>query len=49
MSPTLLLSYHIDFEPIPLTFCPRNKRKAFLVFRIPKKPVNQQPGKNPED
>jgi hypothetical protein len=27
LTPTLLLPYHIDFERIPLTFCPRNKRR----------------------
>jgi len=26
LTPTLLLPYHLDFERIPLTFCPRNKR-----------------------
>ena len=27
LTPALLLPYHLDFERVPLTFCPRNKRK----------------------
>ena len=27
LTPALLLPYHLEFERIPLTFCPRNKRK----------------------
>jgi hypothetical protein len=26
LTPALILPYHLDFERIPLTFCPRNKR-----------------------
>jgi len=32
LTPALLLPYHIDFERIPLTFCPRNKRILFLLI-----------------
>jgi hypothetical protein len=35
LTPTLLLPYHIDFERIPLTFCPRNKRMVkYFIHRI---------------
>jgi len=27
LTPTLLLPFHIDFKRVPLTFCPRTKRK----------------------
>ncbi|CAF3717596.1 unnamed protein product [Rotaria sordida] len=35
LTPTLLLPYHLDFERIPLTFCPRNKRFYDIDITIP--------------
>ncbi len=34
LTPALLLPYHLDFERIPLTFCPRNKRMFILSFEM---------------
>ncbi|CAF4972279.1 unnamed protein product, partial [Rotaria sp. Silwood1] len=35
LTPALLLPYHLDFERIPLTFCPRNKRVYDIDITIP--------------
>ncbi|CAF0798145.1 unnamed protein product [Adineta steineri] len=34
LTPSLLLPYHVDFERIPLTFCPRNKRIETFYLKI---------------
>ncbi|CAF3811860.1 unnamed protein product [Adineta steineri] len=34
LTPSLLLPYHVDFERIPLTFCPRNKRNKTFYLKI---------------
>ncbi|UJR16469.1 hypothetical protein I4U23_003371 [Adineta vaga] len=35
LTPALLLPYHIDFERVPLTFCPRHKRSYDIDITIP--------------
>ncbi|CAF1395440.1 unnamed protein product [Adineta ricciae] len=35
LTPTLLLPYHLDFERVPLTFCPQHKRCYDIDITIP--------------
>ncbi|CAF0843552.1 unnamed protein product [Adineta steineri] len=53
LTPSLLLPYHVDFERIPLTFCPRNKRCFDIDITIPanrkRRNIVKQEEKNNQD